>query len=424
MKRLTILFALFTLISCTSGRGNRGETLEKDLLSEEINEYGFRTGDFNLKEGQIERGDFFVPLLTRLGVSIADAYNLTEISKGVFDLKTIKVGSSYKAFYTKEEDARLAYLVYADSKINYVVFGIADSMFVKVGEREVISRLRSGEATINSSLWNDVSAAGMSPLIALRLSEIYAWTVDFFGLQKGDSFSVLYEELYVGDKFFDIGEIYAALFTHAGENFEAYRFVQDNTPQYWNRKGENLRKAFLKAPLTFTRISSGFSYARRHPITRVVRPHTGVDYAAPRGTPVMSIGDGVVTQRAYTRGGGNQVKIKHNSVYTTAYLHLSHFAKGLSVGKRVRQGEIIGYVGSTGMSTGPHLDFRVWENGKPINPLKIKSPPADPLNKENKELFASSIERASFLRDSIRSVQYVDVLLNRLGVGLELVSME
>lgn len=418
------MLALITLISCTSGRGNKGEALEKDLLLEEVSEYGFRTGDFNLKEGQVQRGDFFVPLLTRLGVSIADAYNLTEVSKGVFDLKTIKVGNRYKAYYTKEEDARLAYLVYADSKINYVVFGVADSMFVKVGEREVTSRLRSGEATINSSLWNDVSAAGMSPLIALRLSEIYAWTVDFFGLQKGDSFKVLYEELYVGDKFFDIGEIYAALFTHAGENFEAYRFVQDDTPQYWNSKGENLRKAFLKAPLSFTRISSGFSYARRHPITRVVRPHTGVDYAAPRGTPVMSIGDGVVTQRVYTRGGGNQIKIKHNSVYTTAYLHLSGFAKGLSVGKRVRQGEVIGYVGSTGMSTGPHLDFRVWKNGKPINPLKMKSPPADPLKKENKELFASSIERASFLRDSIRSVQYVDILLNRLGVGLEFVSVE
>ncbi|MFA5641323.1 MAG: peptidoglycan DD-metalloendopeptidase family protein [Bacteroidales bacterium] len=424
MKRLTILLALVTLISCTSGKGNKGEALEKDLILEEVSEYGFRTGDFNLKEGQVQRGDFFVPLLTRLGVSIADAYNLTEVSKGVFDLKTIKVGNSYKAYYTKEEDARLAYLVYADSKINYVVFGVADSMFVKVGEREVTSRLRSGEATINSSLWNDVSAAGMSPLIALRLSEIYAWTVDFFGLQKGDSFKVLYEELYVGDKFFDIGEIYAALFTHAGENFEAYRFVQDDIPQYWNSKGENLRKAFLKAPLSFTRISSGFSYARRHPITRVVRPHTGVDYAAPRGTPVMSIGDGVVTQRVYTRGGGNQIKIKHNSVYTTAYLHLSGFAKGLSVGKRVRQGEVIGYVGSTGMSTGPHLDFRVWKNGKPINPLKMKSPPADPLKKENKELFASSIERASFLRDSIRSVQYVDILLNRLGVGLEFVSVE
>lgn len=424
MKRLTILLALVTLISCTSGKGNKGEALEKDLILEEVSEYGFRTGDFNLKEGQVQRGDFFVPLLTRLGVSIADAYNLTEVSKGVFDLKTIKVGNSYKAYYTKEEDARLAYLVYADSKINYVVFGVADSMFVKVGEREVTSRLRSGEATINSSLWNDVSAAGMSPLIALRLSEIYAWTIDFFGLQKGDSFKVLYEELYVGDKFFDIGEIYAALFTHAGENFEAYRFVQDDIPQYWNSKGENLRKAFLKAPLSFTRISSGFSYARRHPITRVVRPHTGVDYAAPRGTPVMSIGDGVVTQRVYTRGGGNQIKIKHNSVYTTAYLHLSGFAKGLSVGKRVRQGEVIGYVGSTGMSTGPHLDFRVWKNGKPINPLKMKSPPADPLKKENKELFASSIERASFLRDSIRSVQYVDILLNRLGVGLEFVSVE
>lgn len=424
MKKLTILIALVALISCTSSKNERGETSEKELLIEELNEYGFRVGEFDKKEGKIKRGDFFAPLLTKLGASASDAYALTQASKELFDLKMIKIGNSYKAFYTKGETPELAYFVYEDTKTQFVTFGIKDSIFVKVGEREVTSKLRSGEATINTSLWNDVSEAGMSPLIALRLSEIYAWTVDFFGLQKGDSFKVLYEELYVGENFYDIGEIYAAVFTHAGEEYEAYRFVQDDTPQYWNKKGENLRKAFLKAPLSFTRISSGFSYARRHPITRVVRPHTGVDYAAPRGTPVMSIGDGVVTQRTYTRGGGNQIKIKHNSVYTTAYLHLSKFAKGLSVGKRVKQGEVIGYVGSTGMSTGPHLDFRVWKNGKPINPLKMKSPPADPLKKENKELFASSMERAALLRDSIMSVQYVDTLLNRLGVELDLVGME
>jgi murein DD-endopeptidase MepM/ murein hydrolase activator NlpD len=261
----------------------------------------------------------------------------------------------------------------------------------------------------------------MNPLLALRLSDIYAWSVDFFGLRKGDSFKVLYEELYVGDQFFDIGTIHSAVFRHAGKDYDAFRFIQDQIPQYWNEKGENLKKAFLKAPLSFTRISSGFSYARRHPVTRVVRPHTGIDYAAPTGTPVMSIGDGVVTQRAYTRGGGNQVKIRHNSTYTTAYLHLSRFAKGLSVGKRVRQGEVIGYVGSTGLSTGPHLDFRVWKNGSPINPLRMESPPADPLKEENKELFAASMQRAKQLRDSVISVQYLDTILLTIGLDASVV---
>jgi murein DD-endopeptidase MepM/ murein hydrolase activator NlpD len=269
--------------------------------------------------------------------------------------------------------------------------------------------------TINSSLWNDVVRAGYNPLLALRLSDIYAWSIDFFGLRKGDSFMAIYEELYVGDKFVDIGTIHGAYFTHAGREYDAYRFIQDEVAQYWNEKGENLRKAFLKAPLSFSRISSGFSYARRHPVTRVVRPHTGVDYAAPRGTPVMSIGDGVVIQKSYAGGGGNTVRIKHNSTYTTAYLHLHNYAKGLAVGKRVRQGEVIGYVGSTGLSTGPHLDFRVWKNGKAINPLTMEAPPADPIKKSSAESFKETISRVMMQRDSLISVGYIDSLILKLG---------
>ena len=172
---------------------------------------------------------------------------------------------------------------------------------------------------------------------------------------------------------------------------------------WWNEKGESMRKAFLKAPLKYSRVSSGFSYARRHPVTRRVQPHTGVDYAAPKGTPVMSIGDGVVTSRKYEGAGGNTVRIRHNSVYSTAYLHLSRYASGLKVGQRVRQGEVIGYVGSTGRSTGPHLDFRVWKNGSPINPLKMDSPPSEPLKKENMEAFGETHERYKAQIDPIQA---------------------
>ena len=173
---------------------------------------------------------------------------------------------------------------------------------------------------------------------------------------------------------------------------------------YWNEKGESMRKAFLKAPLHYSRISSGFSYARRHPVTRRVQPHTGVDYAAPTGTPVMSIGDGVVISRKNEGAGGNVVRIRHNSVYTTAYLHLSRYASGLKAGQRVRQGDVIGYVGSTGRSTGPHLDFRVWKNGTPINPLKMESPPAVPLKEENMGQFIAVYEKYRHMADSL-SVQ-------------------
>jgi murein DD-endopeptidase MepM/ murein hydrolase activator NlpD len=415
MKRIFLIALILTQLSCTSKRGENIESLETEVAENEVYEFGFPMSEFESEEGQIKRGEFFTNLMTSLGVPQPDIYSLTQASRGVFDLRKIKIGNSYKAFFTKDEDRRLAYLVYEDTKTSFVTFGVHDSIVVKVSERAIESRLKMAAVTINSSLWNDVVRAGYNPLLALRLSDIYAWSIDFFGLRKGDSFMAIYEELYVGDKFVDIGTIHGAYFTHAGREYDAYRFIQDEVAQYWNEKGENLRKAFLKAPLSFSRISSGFSYARRHPVTRVVRPHTGVDYAAPRGTPVMSIGDGVVIQKSYAGGGGNTVRIKHNSTYTTAYLHLHNYAKGLAVGKRVRQGEVIGYVGSTGLSTGPHLDFRVWKNGKAINPLTMEAPPADPIKKSSAESFKETISRVMMQRDSLISVGYIDSLILKLG---------
>ncbi|MDY0332431.1 MAG: peptidoglycan DD-metalloendopeptidase family protein [Bacteroidales bacterium] len=247
------------------------------------------------------------------------------------------------------------------------------------------------EVTIDRSLWQDLKDAGFNPLVANGLSEVFAWTTDFFGLQKGDVFRACYQAYLLQGEEVDAGHILTASFSRGSTNQLAFRYVQDSVAGYWDQDGVNLQRAFLKAPLKYSRISSGFSYARKHPITRVVRPHTGVDYAAPAGTPVMSIGEGTVVERTYTKGGGNTIKIKHNSVYTTAYLHLSRFAPGLATGKRVAQGEVIGYVGSTGMSTGPHLDFRVWKNGKPINPLTMESPPADPIGEACMADFLASI---------------------------------
>lgn len=196
---------------------------------------------------------------------------------------------------------------------------------------------------------------------------------------------MLYEQESCEGEIIDIHRIYYAEFQRDSSVLPAIYFDQgDDGNLYWNEKGESMRKAFLKAPLKFTRISSGFSYHRRHPVTGQVKAHTAVDYAAPTGTPVMSIGDGTVVSAGWSGGGGNTVKIRHNSVYQTAYLHLSRYAQGIKAGARVRQGDVIGYVGSTGVSTGPHLDFRVWKNGSPVNPLKLESPPSDPIEEENR----------------------------------------
>jgi murein DD-endopeptidase MepM/ murein hydrolase activator NlpD len=241
-------------------------------------------------------------------------------------------------------------------------------------------------------------------LLILSLSDIYAWTIDFFGLQKGDRFRVLYDERMCDGEVLAVDTVRYAVFSNGGDDLPMIMFDQkDGGNIWWNDKGESMRKAFLKAPLQYSRVSSGFSYARKHPVTRKVQPHTGVDYAAPKGTPVMTIGDGVVTSVKYEGAGGNTVRIRHNSVYSTAYLHLSKYAKGLKAGQRVRQGEVIGYVGSTGRSTGPHLDFRVWKNGTPINPLKMDSPPAEPLKEENMKAFDETAQKYRAQIDTIQA---------------------
>jgi murein DD-endopeptidase MepM/ murein hydrolase activator NlpD len=218
-------------------------------------------------------------------------------------------------------------------------------------------------------------------MLALRLSDIFAWSIDFYAIQKGDRFRVIYDEMFVDSASIGVGNIYAVQFDHMGTENYAFRFFQDDRFDYFDEEGQSLRKAFLKSPLEFARISSRFSHSRMHPVLRIRRPHHGVDYAAPKGTPVRAIGDGTVIARAYQAGGGgNYVKIKHNSVYTTTYMHLSGFAKGIVQGARVQQGQVIGFVGSTGLSTGPHLDFRVHKNGTPVDPLKVEAPPVEPVN--------------------------------------------
>lgn len=384
--------AVFALIASSCGR--RGETVEPEsdsetaAVSDDTVSLGFDPDSLRAVEGRVRNGQFFSTLMTGLGMTDRQAYDLTMACDSVFDVRSLRVGNAYTAYY---EVDTLMYLIYERDRASNVVFSCREPYSVRVYDKPVTVEQRYADVTVNTSLWNDMRAAGVSPLLILSLSDIYAWTVDFFALQKGDRFRVLYEERQCDGEVIGIDTVRYAVFTHNGEELPMVMFnQQDGGNIWWNEKGESMRKAFLKAPLQYSRISSGFSYARRHPVTRRVQPHTGVDYAAPKGTPVMTIGDGTVISVKYEGAGGNTVRIRHNSVYTTAYLHLSKYAKGLKAGQRVRQGEVIGYVGSTGRSTGPHLDFRVWKNGSPINPLKMESPPAEPLKKENMDAFAAA----------------------------------
>ncbi|MEA2339849.1 MAG: hypothetical protein QOE82_3856, partial [Thermoanaerobaculia bacterium] len=247
-------------------------------------------------------------------------------------------------------------------------------------------------AEIDSSLYEALRGAGETPQLVQELVDVFQWDIDFFALQKGDSFSLIVRKKFAGPDVTGYGPIMAARFTHNGQTYEAFRCeTPDGRAGYYARNGSPLRKQFLRAPLQFSRITSKFSVSRFHPLLHYFRPHHGVDYGAPTGTPVMTTADGVVVAATYNRGEGNYVKIRHTSRIETSYLHLSRFAKGIKPGRGVTQGEVIGFVGMTGLATGPHLDYRVSDNGTWLDPLKLKSITPDPLRGQSLAAFRSSV---------------------------------
>ncbi len=338
---------------------------------------------FNVVPGQVRSGQNLSDILVNKGISMTRIDEISKKSVLTFDVRKMKVNNPYYFFVNKKDASKVEYFIYEINPIDYVVFQLKDSLRIYKEKKPIETLIKSASGVITSSLWKTLEAQALDPNLAMSMNDIYQWNIDFYGLQKGDKFRVVYEENFVNGKSIGIGRIFAAQFFHAKENFYAFRFTQGNEDSYFDDKGQSLKKAFLKAPLKFNRISSTFSASRFHPVLKIYRPHFGIDYAAPTGTPVMSIGDGTVIAKAYQpAGGGNYLKIKHNSVYTTSYMHLSGYASGISIGTHVRQGQLIGYVGATGLASGPHLDFRVFFNGSPMDPLKVKSEPGLPVDKK------------------------------------------
>lgn len=400
-KTLTLLLVALGIVACTKNHHTDEQQAEAPVVRYE---YGLPIDSFRIDTCVVKSGETLGGMLNRLGATRQQVAGITMMPRSEFDVRTILPGKTYYALFQKDTAGveQLCYYIYKPNIRETIVLHLTDSMHVERFEKPIIRQNHSAEVVIESSLWNAMVSKNLPPELAIELSDIYAWTIDFFGLQKGDSIRVYYEEQYVDSVRIGIGRIYAADFYHGRRWQEAYWFEEGNIHNYFDAEGNSLRKAFLKAPLNYKRISSKFTYARKHPIYKTVRPHTGVDYAAPAGTPVVSIGDGVVTMKQYKGGGGHTVKIKHNSTYTTAYLHLSKYAKGLAVGKRVKQGDVIGYVGSSGASTGPHLDFRVWKNGSPIDPLKMKSPPAEPIPAQYKDTFATVVANYNAILNELK----------------------
>ena len=347
--------------------------------------YDIPVDSFEIVTGKIGRNQMLGNILDDFGVTQRQVYEISQLPQEVFNVRKIKSGNPYTLFVSKDSLHSVKYFVYEDDRINYYLLTFGDSISVVQKTKPVEIRTVELSGEIRTSLWESFIEQNANPIMAVELSEIYAWSIDFFGLQPGDQFKVIYDEAYVDSLSAGVNRIHCAWFFHSGHQFWAFPFIQDSVRSFFDEEGNSLRKAFLKAPLRYSRISSGYSHSRLHPILKIRRPHHGVDYAAPYGTPVHAVGDGQIIAKTYERGGGNYVKIKHNSVYTTAYLHLSKFGYGLKVGDYVKQGDVIGYVGSTGLSTGPHLDFRFYRNGYAVNPLTVEAPPVEPVLEENWE---------------------------------------
>jgi murein DD-endopeptidase MepM/ murein hydrolase activator NlpD len=349
--------------------------------------FGIPADQYNIKTGHIKRNGFLSEILLENGVPMQEIDQVVRNSDSIFDVRKIRTNNHYTIFSDTDSVARARYFIYEHDPTLSYIFSFNDSLNITTYRKEIRKVIRYSSGIIETSLWESMVAKGMHPGLAGDLSEIFAWTVDFFGLQKGDSYKVFYEELFIEDKPLGTGKIYGAQFVWAGDTITAIPFIQDGKETYFDIDGNSLRKAFLKAPLRFSRISSRYSSSRLHPILRIRRPHFGVDYAAPVGTPVQAIGDGRVTFAGTENGSGRIVRITHNSVYSTAYLHLSGFGNGVKAGAFVKQGDVIGYVGSSGLSTGPHLDFRFYRNGSPVDPLSVEAPSVEPVSAENMARF-------------------------------------
>lgn len=342
-------------------------------------EYGLEADGFEVIGREVRRGETFASVMADFDIPYSRVLELVDASEEVFNVRRIRPGQDFRLY---RDDNGPRYLVYRQDAIRYVVFDLDGEPQAQAAERPVDIVERSINGVITNSLYQSLIDAGADADLATRLAGVYAWSIDFHRIQKNDRFEVVFEERQIDGRKVGIEKIVAARFNHFGEDHNAFYFSPDGHElgDYYDEEGNSLRKAFLRAPLKYTRISSRYTTRRFHPINRRYQPHLGTDYAAPTGTPIYTVGDGVVTEAGFGRGNGNYVKIRHNGTYSTQYLHMSRIASGMRPGTRVKQGEVIGYVGQTGLATGPHLCYRFWKNGQQVDPHKEQLPAADPID--------------------------------------------
>ncbi len=343
--------------------------------------YGFLLDSFQIDEKTILANEFISDILTRYKVNYLDIEHMVTTYKDVFDVRLLRAGKPYTVL-SADTSQTADYFIYEPSVYSYIVFDFKNKTVQKV-ERPIETRIEKASGIIETSLWNTMVDNGLSFELTAKMEDALAWSVDFHYIQKGDRFKLIYERNYIDGKPVGVGEIKGAYYKNYDNEYYAFLFENDRHSGFYDYEARPMKKAFLKSPVQYSRVSSGYNLRRFHPILKRRKPHYGTDYAAPRGTPIRAVADGVIVKKGYTKGNGNYVKIKHDKVYQTQYLHMNGFAKGMGNGVHVKQGQTIGYVGSTGLATGPHVCFRFWKNGRQVNHLRENLPPPEPMPSED-----------------------------------------
>ncbi|MFZ9701175.1 MAG: M23 family metallopeptidase [Flavobacteriales bacterium] len=393
-----LILALGLFLSCGEG-GAPGELSATDSLAgieQADSAYGMDVTGLEEQTYTIASGQSLSGIFGQLGIPDSSARQLISQADTLMDLRSLKAGHTYRVFCRSGPDGKPVCMVYEPNPRSYLVFRWSDSR-PEVYKEEKAMRLvqKTAAGIITQSLYQTVVDQGLNPVLCYRLDDIFKWSVDFFALAKGDRFRVVYEEWMADSISLGIERIVSASFLHRGKEQFAYRFEQAGQVGFYDALGQSMKTRFLKAPLEYSRISSKFSKNRMHPVLKRVKPHLGTDYAAPHGTPIVTVADGVVTEARFARGNGNYVKVKHDGTYTTQYLHMSRFAPGIRSGMRVRQGQVIGFVGSTGLATGPHLCYRFWKNGKQVDPFREQPQATVPLDSRHMGAFKAGVDTLS-----------------------------
>jgi len=402
------LIAFATLYQGCKEDNERTEAIQTEKTVEEVKEtleFGFRLDDYLVKRDTVRKGDSFGEILERNNVGYPKIFHIAEKTKDTFDIRRLQVGKPYTLLCAKDSLETAQCFIYQPNLEDYVVIDFQDTIQAYTDKKPIKYVEKTATGVINSNISETLEEQGLSPRLAYKMAdEIFAWTIDFRRLQKGDRFKVIYTDKYIDDSIYaGVHDVKAAYFEHNSEPFYAFRYKTDTIKgivDYFNEEAKNLRRAFLKAPVQFSRISSRYNLKRRIAYYGYkIRPHKGTDFAAPIGTPIMATANGTVTESTQRGGNGKYVKIRHNATYETQYLHMSR--RNVKVGQFVKQGDIIGYVGMTGNTGGPHVCYRFWKNGRQVDPFKEKLPEAKPISDSLKVKYLDYIAPIKYELDNL-----------------------